>query len=695
MSDRILCWTTGKLDTGDRLPLSGFFDAQALNSAWHMCGSDAVSAIDALALVLTADVLLRQRGVPAVTIATPCPDQARLIEAAARDLRLTNLRLTCSSESRSSESSQVIIDVSRLSTSTGLAADWWPSLTWWEREAVQDVRPGTWFWGLPGDIKAAAQEAPWAMKSLDAVRVSRVTVPLSRTILQSEILKRSAPQSREIDVSIHDKGERLVSILHSRTSSGPSLILCPLRRPPLVDAIIHGLPAKTRLSSNNAHLCTVIDGCHPANGIVSNSSEAIICARSGWLVIEPTAEKPSEDHWRSTVAAFMPNVCSFLTNLASQAPVSHGTALQPTVQMVPTVLIPRRSPLPISAVHKKKHHRKKHRADLLGTRVAGPAIVYKGKPAPSQLVLDAGMWGGRGADYDLAATLAAAAFIKQLVREGARQSDVLAVADTPKQSQLLTTCLAETGLGECRTLYEGVLPDSVSARGIVLVLARPVSLDHLLDRYEHLPKAPTCIVCHLVKNDGQNADKQPSRLSYHIVRATADVIAAMAGPDAHWISLPETLREAAPSAAAAEARTTVIGSMLLFIANNEATLLGRTVTSSDDSQDVELVIRLPRTISKLLQDQRLTASQEQAPTTRDHSAGSPAQELTGRHAPRHYDDADWFDTPAEQAAQERRQRGKITYTDVGIKRQRRGDMDLTPDQVRQLRKTLGTPGKDQ
>jgi hypothetical protein len=62
---------------------------------------------------------------------------------------------------------------------------------------------------------------------------------------------------------------------------------------------------------------------------------------------------------------------------------------------------------------------------------------------------------------------------------------------------------------------------------------------------------------------------------------------------------------------------------------------------------------------------------------------------------RHYDDADWFDTPAEQAAQERRQGRKIAYSDVGIKRQKLGDIDLTPDQLQQLRKMLGTPGKDQ
>jgi len=70
-----------------------------------------------------------------------------------------------------------------------------------------------------------------------------------------------------------------------------------------------------------------------------------------------------------------------------------------------------------------------------------------------------------------------------------------------------------------------------------------------------------------------------------------------------------------------------------------------------------------------------------SPTSADHT--------------RHYDDEYWYDTEREKDAQDRRQSGRISYSDVGIKRQSPRDSGITPEQMEQLRRMRGTPGEDQ
>lgn len=688
MSDKRLCWPTGKLEHGECLPLSGFFDTSVLNPVWHTCGSGAISIMDSFALVLTANSVARQTNAPQVIIATSCPDQARLVDAMATDLFPTKLLVTCSSESRSAASLQVIIDISRLAKSASHASGWWPSLTWWERDAIQKQKPGTWLWGSPGDIEVAAQEAPWAAVSIASLGRSRVILPATRPVLTDETGLWAAGQSRKaIDLTVQANAERVLRFMEcdSNSSVGPSLVLCPIRKPPLVQAVVESLPATSHLSSNNAQLCASVPGCLGARNIISSPGEAVACTRLGWLLVEPTTNEPVKDHLRSTLLMLAPRVCTFLTHLSTEEPVCVN----------PPKPVTRVFPLPRPTPHKKKHRRKKRGGHLLGTRVAGPAVVYKGRPAPSLLVLDVGLWGNLGAKYDLAATLAATAFIQQVVREGATVSDLLAIADTPQQSRLLTNCLGETGLGGCRVLYEGVLTENISARGIVLVLSRPVSVENLLACYEHLQNAPMCIICHVRNNTAGFAGDQCSRVCYTIVPATAACIASMAGPDAPWVKLPDGPVELSSADEAQAITLGHIGSMRIAMMASHTMLFGGTATNLADVDGAALVISLPRMLSKLLSGMTTVDHNPGTYVTSRHSAVPATGLRPSRHDSRHYDDPDWFDTPGERAAQERRQGGKISYSDVGIKRQSARDYGITSEQMEQLRKRRGTPGEDQ
>jgi hypothetical protein len=60
-----------------------------------------------------------------------------------------------------------------------------------------------------------------------------------------------------------------------------------------------------------------------------------------------------------------------------------------------------------------------------------------------------------------------------------------------------------------------------------------------------------------------------------------------------------------------------------------------------------------------------------------------------------YGDDQWHETEAEKEAQERSEGGKISYSDVGVKRQSLWDSGITPEQTEQLRRMGGTPGKDE
>ncbi len=379
MSDRRLCWPMGRLEHGQCLPPLGFFDTSVLNPAWHISGHGAISVMDCFALVLTADSLACQTSAPQVTIATPCLDQARLVAAMATDLLPTSLTVTCTSESKSAASSQVIIDISQLAESVSQASEWWPSLTWWEREAIQKQKPGTWLWGSLTDIAAAVREAPWAAASLAALARSRVVLPATRPSLPGEIGLWTASESRRVvDLSVQANTERLLTFMECQSDSsvGPSLVLCPVREPPLVEAVVASLPATLHLSSNNARLCASVPGCLSTRGIVSDLREAIVCTRGGWLLVEPTANEPVNDHLRSTLLVLAPHVCTCLTHLS---------ALQPLLTQQPACVdSPKPTARPVAphhpTTHKKKHRRKKRGGRLLGTRVAGPSIVYKGRP---------------------------------------------------------------------------------------------------------------------------------------------------------------------------------------------------------------------------------------------------------------------------------------------------------------------------
>lgn len=357
------------------------------------------------------------------------------------------------------------------------------------------------------------------------------------------------------------------------------------------------------------------------------------------------------------------------------------------------------------------------------------------------LLLDTSPWGttlteSPGGGCDLIATLAALALAEHRRQENQQHRNLLIVADTPMQARLHTCARRETELG---TLPVHTLDDlPVDLRGMSIMLVSVTSDDTLrtMHRLWTAGAIPYCIVCNTAtKSSRFIADA--IRGNYQILRLSADLILTLAGHSAHWISPVRALSPTVGDWQHVTTATSPSCHSLLVAPGPEQTVLVSSVDRwNATSLSVSLSVQLPETMGLFLYEcvgldpydvheichvQTLAADltdvygrTEVAPLSepgahsqglvktvslrRDRSAVS--QSDSPSHSPtkdrsRHYGDDQWYDTEAEKEAQDRRQGGKITYSDVGVKRQRPGDIDLTPDQLERLRKTLGTPGKDQ
>lgn len=357
------------------------------------------------------------------------------------------------------------------------------------------------------------------------------------------------------------------------------------------------------------------------------------------------------------------------------------------------------------------------------------------------LLLDTSPWGttlteSPGGGCDLIATLGALALAEHCRQENLQHRNLLIVADTSMQARLLTCARRETRLG---TLPVHTLEDlPADIRGMRITLVSVTSDDAL--RTMHRLWTAGAIPCYIVCNTATKSSRfiaDAIRGNYQILRLSADLILTLAGHSAHWISPVHALPPTVGDWQHVTTATLPSCHSLLVTPGPDQTVLVSSVDRwNATSLSVSLSIQLPKTMGLFLYEcvgldpydvheichvqtlaVDLTAVDvraEIAPLSepgahsqglvktvslrRDRSAvsqpDSPPDGPTEDRS-RHYGDDQWYDTEAEKEAQDRRQGGKITYSDVGVKRQQPGDIDLTPDQLQRLRKTLGTPGKDQ
>lgn len=357
------------------------------------------------------------------------------------------------------------------------------------------------------------------------------------------------------------------------------------------------------------------------------------------------------------------------------------------------------------------------------------------------LLLDASPWGttlteSPGGGCDLIAMLAALALAEHRQQENQQHQNLLIVADTSMQARLLTCARRETGLG---TLPVHTLDDlPVDLRGMSIMLVS-VTSDDALRTMHHLCTAgaiPYCIVC----NTGTKSSRfiaDAIRGNYQILRLSADLILTLAGRPARWISPVRVLLPTVGEWQRVTSATLPSCHSLLVAPGPSQTVLVSSVDRwNATSLSVSLGVQLPGTMGLFLYEcvgldpygvheichvQTLAVDltdvngrAEIAPLSEPgaHSQGlvktvslrqdrsavsqydSPPHGAT-EDSSRHYGDDQWYDTEAEKEAQDRRQGGKISYSDVGVKRQSARDYGITSEQMEQLRKRRGTPREDQ
>lgn len=357
------------------------------------------------------------------------------------------------------------------------------------------------------------------------------------------------------------------------------------------------------------------------------------------------------------------------------------------------------------------------------------------------ILLDVSQWGQTLTETprgrcDLIATLAALALLQNGLKERLNPHDLLIVADTSMEARLLASALREVELGSCSVYTPDRLPRKISGMQLVLVSATAENNLQLMDHCSAAGALPYCMVCNTTAKVGEfwQSSVHPD---YRMLRFDADLMEVLAGRSAHWVSLIQSLPRDLGEWRQVSARISRSSAPLYVVPCSDTRILASTIDRCNSvSLATSLSIELPRTLSLFLHDcvgldpyevhmmchmpslttdladladqtqidlwSHATASGRNVVSTvslrRDR--GAVSQPDSPPHGPtedrsRHYGDDQWFDTEAEKEAQDRRQGGKISYSDVGIRRQRPGEIDLTPDQQQRLRKMLGTPGKDQ
>ncbi|MHB8106330.1 MAG: hypothetical protein ACYDH4_02700 [Candidatus Cryosericum sp.] len=356
-------------------------------------------------------------------------------------------------------------------------------------------------------------------------------------------------------------------------------------------------------------------------------------------------------------------------------------------------------------------------------------------------MLDTSPWGttlteSPGGGCDLIATLAALALAEHRRQDNLQHPNLLIVADTPMQARLLTCARRETRLGTLPVHTLDDLPADIRGMRIALVSVTSDDALRTMHRLWTAGAIPCCIVCNTAtKSSRVIADA--IRSSYQILRLSADLILTLAGHSAHWISPAHAL----PSAVEEWQRVSTVASpschSLLIAPGPDQTVLVSSVDRwNTTSPSVSLSVQLPETMGLFLYECVGLDPYDVHEICHVHTLAVDLTDINGRveigplsergahsqglvktvslrldrsavsrpdsppHRPtedrsRHYGDDQWYDTEAEKEAQDRRQGGKISYSDVGIKRQSARDYGITSEQMEQLRKRRGTPGEDQ
>ncbi len=358
------------------------------------------------------------------------------------------------------------------------------------------------------------------------------------------------------------------------------------------------------------------------------------------------------------------------------------------------------------------------------------------------ILLDTSPWGptitgSRDGRCDLVATMATLALLECHRCEPRRHSNLLMVADTSMEARLLTVALHEAGLGTYRVHTLDDLPCDLRYMRVVLVSATADNTLRSMSCCCSAGALPYAIVCNTSEKAGRQWDTS-AHAQYQILRADATLICTLAGKTAQWIvhlnglPQPNTGKWERVTTEAPESRRS-----LFVVPCLDKSVLISTVGRQDTiSMATSIAIRLPQTVGLFLDEgvgldpfythstfhtgnlpfdaiDYLELPVEAGESRADlQHAGSRAvlsprlgpsevNQMKTRPFPaatdhtRHYEDEHWYDTEREKDAQDRRQGGRITYSDVGIKRQSPRDSGITSEQMEQLRRIRGTPGEDQ
>ena len=357
------------------------------------------------------------------------------------------------------------------------------------------------------------------------------------------------------------------------------------------------------------------------------------------------------------------------------------------------------------------------------------------------ILLDTSPWGptiaGSGdGRCDLVATLAMLALLNCHQWEPRKHRGLLIVADTSMEARMLGVALHEAGLGEPRVHTLEDLPWDLHDMQVVLVSATADDTLRDMSLFSAAGALPYAIVCNTSAKVGRQWDTS-AHAWYQILRADATVIRTLAGSAVRWVVPLDGLP---PNTGEWERVTVEVQeprrSLLLVPCLDGSVLISTVGKQNTISLATSIAISLPQTVGLFLDEgvgldpfythsvfhtgnllfdpvdslePPAAVSDSRAGGQRTPSRATPAPRLelpevnrvktgaspTSADHTRHYEDEYWYDTEREKDAQDRRQSGRISYSDVGIKRQSPRDSGITPEQMEQLRRMRGTPGEDQ